>query len=97
VASLNDLFHALSDPTRREILHLLRLRDMTAGELAEAFPLAASTMSGHFRVLKHAGLVVAERQATRIVYSLNLSAVEEAVAVVLDLVGAGKPRKGAKP
>jgi DNA-binding transcriptional ArsR family regulator len=90
VGALNDLFQALSDPTRREILRLLRQRDMTAGEIAEAFPLANSTMSGHFRVLKHAGLVVTERQGTRIVYSLNTSAVDEAVAAVMDLLGTGK-------
>ncbi|MEN6495507.1 MAG: autorepressor SdpR family transcription factor [Thermoguttaceae bacterium] len=90
MGALNDLFQALSDPTRREILRLLRQRDMTAGEIAEAFPLANSTMSGHFRVLKHAGLVVTERQGTRIVYSLNTSAVDEAVAAVMDLLGTGK-------
>jgi len=90
VGALNDLFQALSDPTRREILRLLRQRDMTAGEIAEAFPLANSTMSGHFRVLKYAGLVVTERQGTRIVYSLNTSAVDEAVAAVMDLLGTGK-------
>ena len=94
---LNDLFQALSDPTRREILRLLRQRDMTAGEIAEAFPLALSTISGHFKVLKYAGLVVTERQGTKIVYSLNTSALEEAVAAVLDFAGAGKPQKGKKP
>jgi len=94
---LNDLFHALSDPTRREILRLLRQRDMTAGEIAEAFPLALSTISGHFKTLKYAGLVVTERQGTKIVYSLNTSALEEAVAAVLELVAAGKQRKGKKP
>ena len=53
---MNEVFQALSDPTRREILRLLRKRDMTAGELAEQFPLARSTLSGHFSALKHAGL-----------------------------------------
>jgi ArsR family transcriptional regulator, arsenate/arsenite/antimonite-responsive transcriptional repressor len=94
---LNDIFQALSDPTRREILRLLRRRDMTAGELAAAFPLALSTISGHFKVLKYAGLVVTERQGTKIVYSLNTSALEEAVAAVLEFVGAGRPSKGRKP
>ena len=97
MSPVNDVFQALSDPTRREILRLLRRRDMTAGEIAEAFPLAFSTMSGHFRVLKHAGLVVTERQGTKIVYSLNISALEEAVAAVMEFAGAGKPKKGRKP
>ena len=96
MSALNDVFQALSDPTRREILRLLRRRDMTAGEIAAAFPLAFSTISGHFKVLKYAGLVVTERQGTKIVYSLNTSALEDAVATVLDFAGAGKPQKGRK-
>jgi ArsR family transcriptional regulator len=53
----NHVFRALGDPTRREILLLLRERDMTAGAIADPFPLAASTLSGHFNVLKRAGLI----------------------------------------
>ncbi len=87
---LNEVFHALSDPTRREIVRLLRDHDRTAGELAEHFNLAKSTLSGHFNVLKRAGLVVAERHGTRIVYSLNASALEEAVAMMLELFRVGK-------
>ena len=86
---MSELFHALSDPTRREILRLLRAGDMTAGEIADHFPLAKSTLSGHFNVLKGAGLIVAERHGTSIVYSLNESALEEAVAFVLQLVDRG--------
>ena len=86
---MNRVFQALSDPTRREILRLLRARDMSAGELAERFPLAKSTLSGHFNVLKNAGLVVNERRRTSIVYSLNTSALEEALAGVMSLMRAG--------
>ena len=82
---IDEVFRALNDSTRREILRLLRGRDMTAGEIAERFPLAKSTLSGHFNVLKHAGLVVTERAGTSIVYSLNVSALEEIVAAVLAL------------
>lgn len=81
-----DVFRALSDPTRREILRLLGRRDMTAGEIAEHFPLAKSTLSGHFNVLKQAGLIVPERRGTTIVYSLNTSAFEEAVALLMDML-----------
>lgn len=87
--SVNDVFKALGDPTRREILRLLRARDMTAGEIAERFALAKSTLSGHFNVLKYAGLIVAERHGTSVVYSLNASAFDEAVAAVMDLLGVG--------
>jgi DNA-binding transcriptional ArsR family regulator len=89
---LDELFRALGDPTRREILRLLRRGDLSAGEIAERFPLARSTLSGHFRVLLHAGLVVRERRGTTILYSLNVSAFEEAVAGVLELLDARRAR-----
>jgi len=92
---LDEVFRALSDPTRREILRLLRRRDMTAGEIADQFPLAKSTLSGHFNVLKHAGLIVSERTGTSIVYSLNLAAYEEAIAGVMSLLGVGRKEKRA--
>lgn len=97
---MNDAFQALGDPTRREILRMLRKQEMTAGEIADQFKLAKSTLSGHFNVLKHAGLIVAEKSGTSIVYSLNLSIVEETIAAMMEIFdvgtvkqpGAGKPR-----
>ena len=86
---MNDAFQALSDPTRRQILRLLRQREMTAGEIADQFSLARSTLSGHFNVLKQAGRIVAEKSGTSIVYSLNLSIVEETVATVMDIFDIG--------
>lgn len=94
---INDMFRALADPTRREILRLLRKRDMTAGEIAERFPLAASTLSGHFNVLKHAGLIVAERRRTSVVYSLNVSAAEESVGALMEIFRVGHSRKERQP
>jgi DNA-binding transcriptional ArsR family regulator len=90
---MNAVFQALSDPTRREILRMLRKREMTAGEIGERFPLAPSTLSGHFNVLKNAGLIVAEKNGTNIAYSLNLSVVEESLAAVMELLDVGKPQK----
>jgi ArsR family transcriptional regulator len=90
IAVLNDAFQALADPTRREILRLLKAREMTAGELAERFPLAKSTLSGHFNVLRHAGLILADKQGTTITYSLNVSAFEEALAGVMELFQVGR-------
>ena len=83
---MNELFRALSDPTRRKILQLLRQRDLTAGEIADTFPLAKSTLSGHFNVLRHAGLIVSERNGTSVVYSLNVSVLEQALAAVMELL-----------
>jgi DNA-binding transcriptional ArsR family regulator len=93
---MNNVFQALSDPTRREILRLLRKREMTAGEIAERFPLAKSTLSGHFNILKNAGLLVAEKNGTSIVYSLNVSVVEQTLAAVMDLFDVGKQTKKGK-
>jgi ArsR family transcriptional regulator, arsenate/arsenite/antimonite-responsive transcriptional repressor len=93
---MNAVFQALSDPTRREILRLLRRREMTAGEIAERFPLAPSTLSGHFNVLKNAGLIVAEKNGTSIAYSLNASVVEQTMASVLEIFGVGKSSKRGK-
>ena len=93
---MNAVFQALSDPTRREILRLLRKRAMTAGEIAERFSLARSTLSGHFNILKNAGLIVAERNGTSIAYSLNVSAVEQTVGAVMELFDFGKPTKRTK-
>jgi DNA-binding transcriptional ArsR family regulator len=90
---LDETLNALRDPTRREILRLLRRRDMTAGEIAARFPLARSTLSSHLNVLKDAGLAVYERQGTSLVYSLNLSVVEETMAAVVDLLSA-RTREG---
>jgi DNA-binding transcriptional ArsR family regulator len=87
---MNEVFQALSDPTRREILRLLRERDMSAGELADRFSLAKSTLSAHFNVLRNAGLIVSERTGTTIVYSLNVSAFEQTLAAVLELFDVGK-------
>lgn len=88
---MNRTFAALADPTRRKILRLLRKRSMSAGELAEAFDLSKPTLSHHFRVLKAAGLVRAERQGTSIVYTLQANLLEEAATELLDLAETVKP------
>ncbi|HYO23525.1 MAG TPA: autorepressor SdpR family transcription factor [Lacipirellulaceae bacterium] len=93
---MNAAFQALSDPTRREILRLLRKREMTAGDIADQFALSKSTLSGHFNVLKNAGLIVAERSGATITYSLNLSAVEQTVAAVLELFDGARPTRRKK-
>jgi DNA-binding transcriptional ArsR family regulator len=74
-----DVFTALSNPVRRDILALLRDGDRTAGEIAAHFELSKPTLSGHFSVLKEAGLVLTERRGTQILYSLNLSLLEGAL------------------
>lgn len=70
-------FKALSDHNRREILNLLRDGPMTAGEIAERFPVSGATISHHLSILKDAGLVLDERRGKYICYELNMSVVEE--------------------
>lgn len=89
-----DLFQALAHPVRREILAMLRARAMSAGEIAAAFDLAKPTLSGHFAALKEAGLVTVERRGTSLIYRINLSVAEEAVAGLLALL---RVEPGPKP
>jgi DNA-binding transcriptional ArsR family regulator len=87
---MNGVYKALSDPTRRRILELLRKRDMTAGELADHFDLAKPTLSGHFAVLKEADLIQADKVATTITYRLNVSVLEEALLALMTTFKLGK-------
>lgn len=89
---MDAIFRALSDPTRREILRLLRSDDLTAGQIAAQFPLAKSTLSGHLKLLRESGLVVTERDGTTIVYSLNMGAHEDVITAVFELMRVGAPR-----
>ena len=84
---MSDVFDALAHPVRRKILALLRKRPLSAGEIAERFDLAKPTLSGHFAVLKAADLVSTERKGTSIIYHLNMSVLEEALAALMDIAG----------
>ena len=86
-------FKALSDPTRREILKLLRNGPKTSGELAEKFPSAWATISRHLAVLREAGLILSERNGQQIVYELNTTVFEDVVNHLLEWT---KPTKGGK-
>ena len=91
--SSNETFKALADPTRREILALLRQGERTAGDLAERFDMTKPSMSHHFAVLKEADLITSRREGQQIWYGLNTTVVEDLMAWVMDLIGDGK-RKG---
>jgi DNA-binding transcriptional ArsR family regulator len=73
------VFKALSDPTRRRVLELLRKRPMSAGELADHFDVSKPTMSAHFAVLREAGLIASEKHGKSVVYELQLSVLEDAI------------------
>ena len=81
---MNDVFRALADPTRREILKLLRAGPRTSGEIADRFPSAWATVSRHLGILKAAKLVLAERDGQSIRYELNTTVFQEVVEHMLD-------------
>jgi DNA-binding transcriptional ArsR family regulator len=83
-------FKALADPTRREILRALRKGSMSAGDLAELFPITKASLSHHFNLLKQAELVRTERRGQQIVYSLNTTVMQDVASMVMDLLGPDK-------
>ena len=78
---------ALADPTRREILHLLKEGRMSAGEITDHFPVTAASISRHLSVLKEADLVRDCRRGQFIFYELNASVLEEIMLYITDLKG----------
>jgi len=90
---MDSVFEALSHPIRREILEILKRGSRTAGELADAFPVSKPTMSAHFAKLKAANLIQSESRGASVVYSLNLSVLEEVLLGFMRRVG-GRPEKG---
>lgn len=83
---MNSLFKALNDSTRRQILDLLKEKDMSAGEIAEAFNITKPSISHHLDILKTAGLVTTERDGQFIVYSLDTTALEDATQWLFNLL-----------
>ncbi len=83
---MNTLFKALNDSTRRQILDLLKEKDLSAGEIAEAFDISKPSISHHLDLLKNAALVTSERDGQFIVYSLDTTALEEATQWLFKLM-----------
>ncbi len=86
---MTNVFKALSDPTRRKILEMLKERDMTAGEIADAFSIGKPSISHHLGLLKAADLVESVREGQTIIYSLNTSVFQEIVAWIYGLKESG--------
>jgi len=82
---MNDVFKALNDSTRREILKMLRKRDMTAGDIATKFDMSAPSISHHLDKLKRAGLVTITKQGQFILYSLNTTIIDDLLQYILTL------------
>lgn len=82
---MNEVFKALNDPARREILKMLRKKDLTAGEIATRFDMTAPSISHHLDKLKRAGLVTTEKQGQYVLYSLNTTIVDDLLQYFLTL------------
>jgi DNA-binding transcriptional ArsR family regulator len=85
------VFKALSDPTRREIIKLLRRGPLSSGDIAKKFPVAWATISRHLAVLKDAGIITAEKNGNSVRYELNATVLQELVEIIYDWT-----RKGGK-
>ncbi len=88
---MNTVFKALSHPVRRRIIEMLRTGPRASGDIASAFDMSWPTITGHLNALKEAGLVSPERTGQTIRYRLEISAVEEALAFLMDIAGTGRP------
>lgn len=93
IINLNALFKALNDPTRREILELLKEKDLTAGEIADQFNISKPSISHHLDLLRQAGLVVSVKEGQFICYSLNTTVMDEMLKWIINL----QSQKNRKP
>lgn len=82
---MNSLFKALNDETRRQIVELLKERDMNAGEIAEHFNISKPSISHHLDILKRADLITSEKKGQFVEYSLNTSILEDLINWILTL------------
>ncbi|BDG35718.1 hypothetical protein B4119_2124 [Parageobacillus caldoxylosilyticus] len=88
---MNLVYKALADPTRRDILNLLKNRDLTAGEIADHFRISKPSISHHLNLLKQADLVHAEKEGQYIHYSINTTVLQDVLTWLLSLQeGKGK-------
>ena len=79
---MKNVWSAMSDKTRREILTLLKTRPHTAGEIADQFELSAATVSHHLSVLKTSGLITSEKRAQTIIYSVNTTVFQDILKMI---------------
>ncbi|WP_040473893.1 autorepressor SdpR family transcription factor [Flavobacterium frigoris] len=80
---MNDIFKALNDATRREILELLKSKDLAAGEIADHFNISKPSISHHLDILKRADLITFEKNGQFVIYSINTSVMEDVLQWIL--------------
>jgi len=89
---MNTVFEALAHPIRREILEMLKDDSRNAGDIASAFAITKPTLSVHLAKLREAGLIRSERRGNAIIYSINLSVIEDVMLGFIGRLGATTPR-----
>lgn len=82
---MNSIFKALNDETRREILNLLKVKDLSAGEIADYFNISKPSISHHLDILKRADLISFEKKGQFVIYSLNTTIMEDILQWILTL------------
>jgi len=87
---MNNTFKALADPTRREILKMLGEKNLTAGEIAEAFKISKPSISHHLNILKNAELISGDRDGQSIIYSVNATVMQEFVNEIMTMFQVGE-------
>jgi len=90
---MDKLFKALNDQTRRDILELLKAKELTAGEIADKFDISKPSISHHLDLLKQAGLIEADKQGQFIYYSLNTTVMDEFFKWIVELKQTKKKTK----
>lgn len=82
---MNEIFKALNDETRREIIELLKSGSLNAGEIADKFNISKPSISHHLDILKRADLITSEKKGQFVHYSLNTSIIEDLLTWVLKI------------
>ena len=80
---MNAIFKALNDATRREILELLKEKDLTAGDIADSFDISKPSISHHLDILKRADLIASEKKGQYVIYSINTTIMEDVLQWIL--------------
>ena len=89
---MNEVFKAINDPTRREILNLLRSGPLSAGDIADRFNISKPSITHHLNLLRQAGLVYSDKRGQFIYYSLNTTVLEDVMKWVMGLYDSKSPK-----
>lgn len=84
---MGNVFKAISNPTRREILKLLNDKDLSAGEIAEHFDISKPALTKHLNILREAELVSSEKQGNFVIYSINVTVLQQALSGFMAIFG----------